>query len=107
MVNVLFVDDEEALRMTVGDPLRKVNLPAVRQFTSRMAAVLLLEGVLMSSGAPAFAQMNTAEIDGQVKDPSGASIARADITATQTATQQKYNTITNDAGFSAPTTSTG
>jgi len=43
--------------------------------------------------------MNTGEIAGQVKDPSGAAIPGATVVATQTATQQKFNAVTNDVGL--------
>src|SRR5258706_15917624 len=59
---------------------------------------ILLIGALTLYLTPAFGQMNTAEIAGQVKDPSGASIAGAAVLATQSATQQKYNAVTNEAG---------
>ena len=60
---------------------------------------ILLIGALTLYLTPAFGQMNTAEIAGQVKDPSGASIAGAAVLATQSATQQKYNAVTNEAGL--------
>ena len=49
--------------------------------------------------APARAQMNTGEIAGQVKDPTGASIAGASVVATHTATQQRFNAVTNETGL--------
>jgi hypothetical protein len=49
--------------------------------------------------ASAFGQMNTGEIAGQVKDPSGAAIPGATVLATQTATQQKFSAATNEAGL--------
>lgn len=42
--------------------------------------------------------MNTAEIAGVVKDPSGAIVPGASVLATQTATQQKHTALTNDSG---------
>ena len=42
--------------------------------------------------------MNTAEITGQVKDPSGAIVPGAMVVATLVATQQKYTAISNDTG---------
>src|SRR5258706_1512133 len=69
---------------------------------------ILLIGALILYLTPAFGQMNTAEIAGQVKDPSGASIAGAAVLATQSATQQKYNAVTNEAGpFLLPQLSLG
>ncbi len=60
---------------------------------------ILLIGAFTLYLTPAFGQMNTAEIAGQVKDPSGASIAGAAVLAMQSATQQKYNAVTNEAGL--------
>src|SRR2546427_7212369 len=60
---------------------------------------IFLIGALILYMTPAFGQMNTAEIAGQVRDPSGASIAGATVLATQIATQQKYNAVTNEAGL--------
>ena len=51
-----------------------------------------------SAGLPAHSQMNTGEIDGLVRDPSGAVIAGASIEAVETSTQLKYSTTTNTAG---------
>jgi carboxypeptidase family protein len=62
-------------------------------------AAILLIGYLILSVTPAFGQMNTAEIAGQVKDPSGASIPGATVLATQTTTQQRFNAVTNEAGL--------
>jgi hypothetical protein len=59
---------------------------------------VILIAVLILGETAASGQMNTAEIAGRVKDPSGASMAGAVVVATQTATQQKYNAVTNDAG---------
>ena len=47
----------------------------------------------------AFGQMNTAEIAGQVKDPTGAVIAGAAVEATHIATQQKFTATANDSGL--------
>ncbi len=87
--------------------------PAKRRFmlgpiAKHACIAILLIGALILYLPPALGQMNTAEIAGQVKDPSGASIAGATVLATQTATQQKYNAVTNDAGqFLLPQLSLG
>jgi hypothetical protein len=64
---------------------------------SRPASTVL--GVLLLCVTAAFGQMNTAEIAGQVKDPSGAAVPGATVHATQTATQQKFNAETDEAGL--------
>jgi len=45
-----------------------------------------------------FGQMNTADITGNVTDPSGAIVPGATVVALQVATQQKHTATTNDAG---------
>lgn len=69
---------------------------------------ITLAGILILGATPTFGQMNTAEIAGQVKDPSGASIPGAAVVATQTATQQKTSAVSNDSGqFLLPQLSLG
>jgi outer membrane receptor protein involved in Fe transport len=68
------------------------------RMTKHACIAILLLGALLLYTSPAFGQMNSAEIAGQVKDPSGASIAGAAVLATQTATQQKFNAVTNEEG---------
>jgi Carboxypeptidase regulatory-like domain len=72
---------------------------ALGQVRKHACATVVFISCLILSLPSAFGQMNTAEIVGQVKDPSGASIAGATVTATQTATQQKFNAVTNEAGM--------
>ena len=61
-------------------------------------ALILLAGVLILSAPSAFGQMNTAEISGLVKDPSGATVADATIEAVEAGTQLKYTTVSNASG---------
>ena len=79
--------------------LSHCSFPTVNQFTNRIGAFILLAGIFVLSAASVFGQMNTAEITGQVKDPSGALIPGAAVAATQVATQQKYNAVTSDTGL--------
>jgi hypothetical protein len=58
----------------------------------------LLSTLLFCLAAPAYGQMNTAEISGLVKDPSGASVADATIEAVESNTQLKYTTVSNASG---------
>ncbi len=58
----------------------------------------LRTALLTLAGAACFAQMNVAEIRGQVTDPSGAVVTGAAITATNDATGLKFNAVTNDSG---------
>jgi hypothetical protein len=77
-------------------------IPGRRIFLRRLAnfsrTAIVFTGVLILCMASAFAQMNTAEIAGQVKDPSGASVPGAAVVAVQAATQKKFSTTSNDAG---------
>ena len=71
----------------------------LRRMTSIARLLVSLAGVAALLAAPAFGQMNTAEIAGQVKDPSGAVIAGATVVATHVATYQKFSATTNDSGL--------
>lgn len=57
-----------------------------------------LSALLFCLGAPAYGQMNTAEISGLVNDPSGASVPDASIQVVESSTQLKYATVSNAAG---------
>jgi hypothetical protein len=48
--------------------------------------------------AAVFAQMNTAEITGVVKDPSGEVIAGAVVVAQNAATRLRFTAVTNNTG---------
>jgi hypothetical protein len=71
---------------------------ALKRFAIRIATLLFLAAILIWSAAPAFAQMNTAELSGLVKDPSGAAIPNAAIEAVEANTQMKYTAVSNDSG---------
>jgi hypothetical protein len=53
---------------------------------------------LLLATIPAFSQMNTGEIDGIVRDPSGAIIVDATVTVVESGTQLKYSNKTNQSG---------
>ena len=71
----------------------------LRQFTDIVRAAIFLTGILAFGAVPGFSQMNTAEIAGQVKDPTGAVIAGATVVGTHLATQQKFSAVTNESGL--------
>jgi hypothetical protein len=59
---------------------------------------IVLTGLLASCVAPGFGQMNTAEISGQVLDPSGGTVPGAAVEAVETGTQLKYTAMANGSG---------
>ncbi len=59
---------------------------------------LLLSGAVLLQAAVAFAQIDTGSIVGTVRDPSGAVLARATVTATNKSTNVTSTTTTNAAG---------
>jgi len=59
---------------------------------------MFLAGALVFSVVPGFSQMNTGEIDGIVRDPTGAVVLNASVTAVEASTQLRYTTTTNASG---------
>ena len=59
---------------------------------------LLVAGMLFAAGGPAWAQLNTAELNGRVTDTSGAVLPGVTVTATQTATGLVRSAVTDDTG---------
>lgn len=68
------------------------------QYRSRIGFLFLLAAVFVFSAASAFAQINTGEISGQIKDPSGATVPNAMVEALETSTQLKYTATSNGSG---------
>lgn len=63
-----------------------------------MLRSFLLAGSLALSALAAWAQMNTAEMSGVIRDPAGQAIANARITAVNAATGLKYPAASNQSG---------
>jgi hypothetical protein len=62
-----------------------------------------LLGALFLCASLAFAQINTARIDGVVTDPTGSAVPSAEVTVTNNATGLQVKTTTNERGeFSVP-----
>jgi hypothetical protein len=61
-------------------------------------ATIILTYFLILGVIPAFGQMNTAEISGLVKDPSGATVSDATVEAVETGTQLKHTATSNASG---------
>src|SRR5438034_438477 len=55
-------------------------------------------GALILCACAAFAQNNTARIDGIVTDPTGAAVPAADVTIINVGTGQQVKTTTNEKG---------
>src|SRR5688572_12324725 len=73
-------------------------MPSFRRF--HVSAAALTAGCwLFAATLPSFAQTATANINGYVRDASGATVPRATITATMTEQQLVRTTDTNSDGF--------
>jgi hypothetical protein len=70
----------------------------LKRFAGVFNTAIFLAGILVFASAPAFGQMNTGEIDGIVRDPTGAVVLDATVTAVESGTQIKYTTKTNASG---------
>jgi len=70
----------------------------LKKFTGIVRAGILLAGILVFGAASAFSQMNTGEIDGIVRDPTGAVVPDAVVTAVEAGTHLEYSTKTNGSG---------
>jgi hypothetical protein len=80
-------------------------LPATLEIYARSADLMqtsfhagLWTVVLAISVTTSFAQMNVANISGVVTDPAGGVVSGAAVTASNTATGLKFNTVTNASG---------
>jgi hypothetical protein len=70
----------------------------LKQFRVIIRKAIFLTGILAFGTASAFSQMNTGEIGGIVRDPTGAVVLGATATAVEASTQLKYTTKTNASG---------
>jgi hypothetical protein len=70
----------------------------LRQFTGIVRTAIFLTAILVFGAASAFSQMNTGEIDGIVRDPTGAVVPDATVTAVEAGTHLEYSTKTNGSG---------
>jgi carboxypeptidase family protein/TonB-dependent receptor-like protein len=64
----------------------------------RYASVLLLVGLFMVAGLPAFAQTITGDISGEVTDSTGALLPNVTVTAVNTGTNFSRSATTSDTG---------
>jgi len=70
----------------------------LRQLSVIFHKAILLAGILALATIPAFTQMNTGEIDGIVRDPTGAVVPNVSVTAVEAGTHLEYSTKTNSSG---------
>ncbi len=70
----------------------------LKQFTGIVRTSIFLSGILLLSAASAFSQMNTGEIDGVVRDPTGAVVPDATVAAVEAGTHLEFSTKTNGSG---------
>src|SRR5580700_2751575 len=77
--------------------IRRFFASSVRSSSVRVVGVALF--VLLLSGLPAFAQLDTGSISGTVVDPSGGAVKDVTITAKETSTGTAYKTISSSTGY--------
>src|ERR1043165_8423375 len=65
---------------------------------ARLVCLSLMLVLVLATGSM-FAQVNTASLTGLITDPSGAAIADAKVTATNTATNLQQSATTSSAGY--------
>jgi hypothetical protein len=70
----------------------------LRHFTGIIQTAVLLTGLIVLAALPGHGQMNTGEIGGTVRDPTGSVVLDATITAVEAGTQLKFTTKTNASG---------
>src|SRR5919108_4037487 len=68
-------------------------------FRTTLTRILLVLGVLALSTSVVWAQGGNGELTGLVTDPSGAVVANAQVTLTNSATGDKRTTVTTPAGI--------
>ena len=84
--------------LSVTRKFSSCGTPASNPFTRALGVLVALAGIFLLAASSAFGQMNTAEITGQVKDPSGAAVPNAAIVATEAGTQLKFTAVSNASG---------
>ncbi len=70
----------------------------LKEVAGTLRAVIFLCAIVAFGAVPARGQINTGEIGGVVRDPTGAVVVNAAVTAVESATQLKYTTKTNSSG---------
>lgn len=74
------------------------NFSSLARVAKQVLASVILTCILILGVIPTFSQMNTAEISGLVKAPSGATIANATVEAMATGMQLKWTATSNASG---------
>jgi hypothetical protein len=80
------------------ESILRVGSHIVHRWITGIARLAIFLAGAVVFAAPAFCQMNTGEIDGVVRDPSGGVIADATVGVVENSTQLKYATKTNSSG---------
>jgi len=70
----------------------------LNRFTGYLRAAIFLTGILVFCSAPGFGQMNTGQVDGVVRDPTGGVVPDATVQGVETDTQLKFTTRTDASG---------
>ncbi|HLY61314.1 MAG TPA: TonB-dependent receptor [Terriglobia bacterium] len=68
------------------------------RFQKLCSLVMVVLALILAVPVPSFAQVNTADLSGQVLDPSGAAISGAKVTANKSDTGATRSTITDASG---------
>src|ERR1700722_5563413 len=77
--------------------LRRLLYSSVRDSSVRAIAAALF--VLLLTGLPALAQLDTGSISGTITDPSGSAINNVTITAKEINTGTTYKTVSSGTGY--------
>jgi hypothetical protein len=85
-----------------GEPLHGgllgSSVSTLKIIANRIRAAALVTCVVILCATPMFCQMNTAEVSGVVKDPSGATVPDAAVEAVENSTRLKYTATSNASG---------
>jgi hypothetical protein len=81
-----------------GNIFSSRGLVVLNRMTGILRSGIFLAGILAFAAVSSFGQMNTAEIDGVVRDPTGAVVPNASVAAVEASTHLEYSTKTNSSG---------
>src|SRR5208282_5489163 len=77
---------------------KNIILRRVRMLSSKLQTLLLSIALVFTTALSLYGQSTYGTVDGTVMDPSGAAVAGADVTLTNTGTQEKHTQATSGTG---------